>query len=134
MPRKPREIICPYCDKPAEQVTGKEIYPERYDLWDRNYWRCVPCDAYVGCHIHTTRPLGRMANAAQRKAKRIAHSRFDVVWKSGQFDRKGAYAWLASRMGLTAKECHIGMMNEEQCAEVVRHVDALLGTMPTEDV
>lgn len=34
--------------------------------------------------------------------------------------RNQAYAWLASQMGMTREECHMLLMNEEQCLQVVR--------------
>lgn len=75
-------VICSYCNKPAELVTGKEIYPHRPDLYPKKFWRCRPCTAYVGCHKPNagygdgTRPLGRLANAELRAAKSAAHAAF----------------------------------------------------------
>lgn len=33
-------------------------------------------------------------------------------------ERKEAYKWLASHLGIDGKDCHIGMFSEEQCKEV----------------
>lgn len=90
--------ICPHCGNPAVLTTGKVIYPRLYDLWKHNFWRCAPCDAFVGCHRNGakvgknpqgqplysdgTLPLGRLANADLRKAKQKAHGAFDRIWKS----------------------------------------------------
>ena len=41
-------LKCPYCGKDAALVTGDKIYPHRPDLYDRNFWLCTACDAYVG--------------------------------------------------------------------------------------
>lgn len=38
-------VICDYCDKPAELVTGAEVYPHRPDLHHKKFWLCKPCDA-----------------------------------------------------------------------------------------
>lgn len=52
---------CAYCGKPAALVTGRKIYPHRQDLWDKKIWECAPCEALVGCHPGTIKPLGRLA-------------------------------------------------------------------------
>jgi hypothetical protein len=131
---------CPYCGKPSEPVTGKEIYPHRGDLHNLKFFACMPCDAYVSCHKATGAPMGRLANKELRKAKQKAHWAFDKLWKDGYMKRKEAYQQLADRMGKT--EVHIGEMDEEQCAEVVKISYAMLNSIqkiqadsdgPTED-
>lgn len=113
---------CDYCGKPAELVTGDEIYPHRPDLSRLRFWRCEPCDAHVGCHRGTTRPLGRLANAELRRAKMAAHAAFDPLWKSGRMSRSEAYAWLADRLGIEADVCHIGMFDVAMCELVCEEV------------
>lgn len=122
---------CPYCDKPAMLVTGLSIYPRREDLAGLKFWLCRPCDAYVGCHkkgvwlgpggqkSDGTLPLGRLANAALRRAKSDAHAAFDPLWRSRGMTRAAAYKWLAHKVGMHSSECHIGMMDEAQCKRVV---------------
>jgi len=120
-------VICNYCDSAAELVTGAIVYPRRPDLADKPIYRCEPCDAWVGCHPGTTTPLGRLADAALRKAKMDAHAAFDPLWKrkaaqegwsKGKARGKG-YAWLAKQLGIPPGECHIGMMDVAMCHRVV---------------
>lgn len=120
-------VICPYCGKLAQLVSGSTIYPHRRDLSHLKFWRCDPCGAYVGCHKNSTRhvPLGRLANAELRAWKQQAHFNFDPLWKSGRMKRREAYAWLAVQMKIDFKDCHIGMFNVEQCKDVVRIIAAL---------
>lgn len=113
-------VTCPYCGQQATQVSGKVIYPHRPDLYDRLFWLCEPCNAYVGCHYGTSRPLGRLANSELRLAKRQAHVAFDKIWQHKHLTRRKAYAWLARQMGLTLETCHIGMFDVNQCEQVVR--------------
>lgn len=51
-----------------------------------------------------------------------AHRALDVHWQF-QANRRGAraqaYAWLAERMGLSVKDCHMGMFDEEQCRQAI---------------
>lgn len=114
-------VKCNYCGDNAELVTGEVIYPHRPDLSTLVFWRCEPCDAYVGCHKRSKNtPLGRLANAELRHFKTNAHRYFDVIWKRGYRSRTGAYAWLANQLGIKPSECHIGMFDVETCKEVAR--------------
>lgn len=114
------KVTCSYCNNPAKLVTGKEIYPHRDDLSFKKYWYCKPCSAYVGCHHPSERPLGRLANAELRKAKMAAHAVFDPLWGNKNFPtRSFAYKWLANKLGINVKDCHIGMFDAETCNKVV---------------
>lgn len=114
-------LLCPYCVSEPELVGGEVVYPHRPDLYEKRYYLCRPCDAYVGCHPGTTEPLGRLANSELRKAKQEAHAAFDPKWmlKDGKHRRKYAYAWLASQLRIDSKDCHIGMFDVETCRRVV---------------
>lgn len=130
---KPRtlQVTCPYCRDAAKLVDGRAIYPHRPDLSSKQFWQCKPCGAYVGCHAagvgqgDGTKPLGRLADAELRKAKKDAHFAFDGLWLNSPNRRRArgaAYAWLADAMGLTADECHIGEMDAQQCRRVFQLV------------
>lgn len=111
------KVSCPYCHRDADLVTGCAIYPRRRDLADKWFYRCVPCDARVGCHVGTKppKPLGRLANAELRGLKQQVHALFDPLWRSGTMSRNGAYAWLSKSLGISAANCHVGMFDEDQC-------------------
>lgn len=111
--------ICSYCGKFSALVNGTAIYPHRPDLAALPFYQCAPCSAYVGCHPGTTQPLGRLANAALRRAKSAAHRAFDPLWQSGDLSRKAAYSRLATNLGIDAAACHIGMFDKSQCAATV---------------
>ena len=111
--------ICPYCNSFSNLVSGKEIYPHRKDLFSLSFYSCSGCDAYVGTHKGTKKPLGRLANAELRKSKSEAHMAFDPLWKKGGMKRKEAYKWLAKSLGVDGKDCHIGMFDIDTCKEVV---------------
>lgn len=114
-----RRVLCPYCQRDAAKVTGKQIYPHRPDLYAKTFYECDPCDAYVGCHPGTDTPLGRLADAELREEKMRAHAAFDPIWRSGSKKRGSAYAWLADQLGIDKKECHIGMFDVAMCRRVV---------------
>jgi len=119
---------CPYCGSEVILIDSALIYN------GRGYgpvWVCSKypeCDAYVGCHKGTTKPLGRLANRELRTAKMAAHKAFDVLWQrraaTGRTNRKGArtrgYYWLAEQLKMPRSKCHIGMMDVNDCIRVVK--------------
>lgn len=129
MPKKKRRNVrCPYCGHDAELVDSAEIYRGRsYGL----AWLCRPCEAYVGCHQGTARPLGEPANKATREARMRAHAAFDAIWKPSttygrdrQDARRTAYRWLAAELGIDPYHCHIGQFDVETCRRVVEVCEA----------
>lgn len=113
--------ICLYCQQPSKEVDGTAIYKHRPDLAHLHFYMCEPCDAYVGTHRGTRKPLGTLANANLRRLRNQAHTAFDPLWSNeGGMPRKAAYAWLAQSMGLRDDECHIAMFNEDQCRMTIK--------------
>lgn len=112
---------CIECGRSTELVTGRDIYPHRPDLHDRNFWQCL-CGAYCGTHRGTTASLGYPCGGVTREARKAAHAAFDQLWRGPQAckSRSAAYRWLAREMGLHPDNCHIGTMNAAQAREVAR--------------
>lgn len=109
-------VYCPYCGCQAEFVDSSVVYHGRsYGM----VYLCRPCDAYVGTHKSTDKPLGRLANACLREKRKAAHQAFDRIWKAGYMPRSAAYGWLSKNMGLSVKDTHIGMFDELQCDAVI---------------
>jgi len=98
-------------------------------------WLCKPCDAYVGCHNNTKKPLGTMANRETREWRKKAHAVYDTLWDSGFKDkyweldgkdrramkymrrkRKELYERISKDFGY---EVHIGSSNIEQCKKII---------------
>ncbi len=115
-----REIYCDYCSRRAEYVDSAVIYGKSYGM----IYLCRSCNAYVGVHKGSDKPLGRLANAELREWKKRAHAAFDPIWQYGRFRRRrnAAYEWLAEKMGLTKEETHIGMFDVPQCKQVIQIV------------
>ena len=127
-----RTPVCPYCGTASEKVNGDRIYPYRPDLFEKVFYLCEPCGAYVGCHPGTEKPLGRIADAELRWWKSKAHAAFDPIWKA-RFRRKraadpsytksmargGRYKKLADLLGIDRKDCHIGMFDVGLCKKTV---------------
>lgn len=118
-------MTCPYCSAPVKLVDSSVIYN------GRSYgpaWVCSAypqCDAYVGCHPGTSKPLGRLADKRLRNAKMAAHKAFDPIWRTPSISRTPkqmraiAYRWLAEQLGVKPKHCHIGWFDAETCERVV---------------
>jgi hypothetical protein len=111
-----KEMICPYCNKPAEWLPNEAFYGKRFG---KSYmcWCCKACRAYVGCHNNTRQPLGTMANTELRKWRMEAHKAIDPLWKSGKYKRKTVYARLADAFG---EEIHVGEADIERCKDIIK--------------
>jgi len=110
--------ICSYCGYPPLLTESNFGYR----------WSCDPCEAYVGVHKGTQIPLGSLADAKLRNKRKEVHRYFDQMWRfamakrgiSKHKARGAAYKWLGEQMGLDPVECHIGMMDLEECALAIK--------------
>ena len=115
--------ICRYCGGvvrcvPAEKVYGNAAV-SRMKLWDRWFYQCQNCNARVGCHKGSKRPLGNVANEVLRLKRRETHQVFDAFWKRRGMTRTAAYKWLSEQMELSETEAHIGGFEVDQCQQVI---------------
>lgn len=124
--------VCPYCGQFSAKVGGDAIYPHRPDLHHKTFYQCAPCDAYVGTHPGTEKPLGRLADAELRRWKSRTHAAFDPIWQE-RYARKsahdtrykkgmargGRYKRLAELMGIPKEDCHIGMFDVAACQQAI---------------
>lgn len=108
-------MICPYCNKEAIWCENKEIYGKNYGKSYMCYY-CKPCNAYVGCHENSKKPLGTMANKELRDWRIKAHFHIDPLWKSKKLARGQVYARLNKIFG---REIHIGESDIETCQKIL---------------
>lgn len=58
--------ICRYCGGTVRLVPASMVYgaaaAKRLKLESEKFYQCQNCNARVGCHKGTTRPLGNLAN------------------------------------------------------------------------
>jgi hypothetical protein len=112
--------ICPYCSQESRKVRGSFLYRGRQNLADKIFYLCDACNAYIGCHPGSDKPLGSLAKAELRKLRNMAHGVFDPLWMYKHFQtRKKAYAWLAEQLGIPVDDCHMACFDEEQCRRVI---------------
>ena len=114
--------VCEYCG-------GKVIFTDSAALYGKSYgmvYLCTNCNASVGVHRGTNKPLGTLANTVLKLKRKEAHRTFDAIWteavcrKTKEISRTEAYAWLAGQMGLPVHRTHIAYFNVEQCDRVIR--------------
>lgn len=114
-------MFCPYCGREAVWCENKIIYGKNYGhSW--MMYLCEPCDAYVGCHNNTRRPLGIMANKELREWRKKAHKAIDPVWREYGAQRKEVYAALNRMFG---REVHVGESTIEECKEIIKRSSEL---------
>ena len=119
MPVDTTHLVCPACGRTAKLVGALEVYPHRPDLAGKRIYVCPSGCSRVGCHGDTTRPLGTLATATMREARRRAHAAFDPIWRTRGLTRAAAYVRLAEYLGIPVADCHIGRFDEAQCARVL---------------
>lgn len=115
--------ICRYCGGvvrlvPASKVYGKAA-AKRLNLEKERFYQCQNCNARVGCHKGTNRPLGNLANDVLRLKRMETHHVYDAFWKRRGMTRTQAYKWLAEQMCLPEKLTHIGGFEVDQCQAVI---------------
>jgi hypothetical protein len=116
-------LVCPYCNKATKYVNDSRVYGRSYGSY---VYVCFPCKAWVGVHKNTRVSLGRVSKEKLRELKMKAHNRFDLIWKemmlfriSKQVARCTAYEYMAEKMGIDVKECHVGYFDDKQCIKFI---------------
>lgn len=109
---------CNICDGLVELVPNSEVYDGRsFGMWPYCYL-CRSCGAYVGLHPDTDLPLGFLADASTREARRAAKIPFKLLERLHFKDRSAAYAWLARASGIDPVWCHFSMFDEDEAIRV----------------
>lgn len=118
---KPDLSICQYCHQTLKLVSGEVIYPHRPDLFNKKFWACLACDAYVGTHKNSKNntALGTVARPYLRQLRSKLHQEFDPLWQETELSRSAAYKKLAELMQIPSAYCHISWFNENQCAKAL---------------
>ncbi len=103
---------------PATAIYGTTA-AKRLELENEYIYQCQNCNARVGCHKGTTRPLGNVANETLRLKRIETHQVFDSHWKERHMSRTAAYRWLARMLHLPEGKAHIGGFEMDQCQQVI---------------
>jgi len=99
-----------------ELINNKEIYGKSYGSWPYAY-RCTICHSYVGLHPFTDIPLGTLADASLRKARKENKEPFEMLHRKGLLSRNEAYKKLSEKLNIPLEECHFGWFDEKRCRD-----------------
>ena len=89
-----RMEICRYCGGVIRLVSAQAVYGsavKRLGLEKEYIYQCQNCNARVGCHKGTKRPLGHVANETLRLKRMETHQVFAAFWKSKGVSRTKGY-------------------------------------------
>ena len=114
--------ICRYCGGIVRLVPAGSVYGDsavRLGLKGEKLYQCQNCNARVGCHRGTIRPLGDLANEVLRLKRIETHQVFDAYWTERGMSRTQAYRWLAKKMHLPERKAHIGGFEMHQCQKLI---------------
>ena len=121
---------CPYCNNPAKWVNNEEIYGKRYGKSYKAYY-CKPCNAYVGCHNNTRKPLGIMATKEMRDWRIKVHELVDKLWKDGYWSRGKVYSKLHDFYG---RHIHMGESTVELCKDIIDNFQTIFFNKPKKQI
>lgn len=110
------DMYCPYCYGEPEFSSSLEFYGVDYGS---SVYYCVECDARVGTHKGSDKPLGTLANSDLRKLRMTCHNLIDPYWRIGKYKRGTVYRRLSKAMELPQELTHIAMFDEEQCKKLI---------------
>lgn len=110
---------CLYCHQLSKKVSGKEIYPHHPDLKNLIFYRCLSCNAYIGTHKGTNKPLGNLASKELREARAKAYAAFEKKWIESHLTRSSAYNWLCVKLKISENESNIGLFDINMCKRLI---------------
>ena len=115
--------ICRYCGGTVHLVPAAIVYgsaaAKRLGIEQEKFYQCQNCNARVGCHKGTDRPMGNLANEALRMKRKETHQVFDGFWKSKGMSRTQGYKWMAKKLRLSEELAHIGGFEMDRCQKLI---------------
>lgn len=114
--------ICRYCGGVVRLIPAVKVYgasAKWLGLEGEMLYQCQNCNARVGCHKGSVRPLGDLANEVLRLKRVETHQIFDDFWKAKGMSRTKAYQWMAQKLKLPEDRAHIGGFEMDQCQRLI---------------
>ncbi|WP_299022363.1 zinc-finger-containing protein [uncultured Photobacterium sp.] len=114
---------CPHCSSKVVVKHHSEVFNRVYSDWPWLYC-CTHCDARVGMHPSTRIPLGTLADAKTRTARRTAKEQFLQWAKQRGYSRTRSYQMLSSMLDIKLNRTHFGWFDADTCKRVMSMLDA----------
>ncbi|QYY33749.1 DUF3268 family zinc-finger domain-containing protein (plasmid) [Cupriavidus pinatubonensis] len=123
--------VCDICGNSAQLAQAADpMYPYLEDHGP--VWICVPCQAWIGVRPRSRQhaPLGRLANAALRDAKKRLHDALEPLVAAkirrdgvNPFEARGkAIKWLAAELGFSLSTPSIHALSFEQSEQAIQYL------------
>lgn len=117
---KNENVICPYCNKIAELIKGKEIYPNTETLHNKLFYICKPCDAITQCDEDGITPTGTLANQELRQLRKIVFNNITNISKKQNISYNEFYKSLKKQLNF--KVTKLAKMDLETCKKIIDYI------------
>ena len=115
---------CNFCGRMSVVIKNNAyIYGRSYGDWPWVYicaGESECCGAYVGMHPFTNIPLGTLADAKTRTARKKCKAPFEALHQTGKISRGEAYEKLAEKLGIKKEQCHFGWFDADMCEKAAQ--------------
>ena len=112
------KTVCDVCLSENIVLTHRDASSKNHISGWPLIWLCLTCEASVGTHPDSDKPLGLMATKYTRSLRREAHLHFDKIHKCGFMSRERAYRWAREILGIRA-EFHISILSNVQLEKLI---------------
>ena len=117
---------CRYCQHEISIEKNSVVYNGReFGEWPWIYY-CAGCKSYVGMHPYTNIPLGTIADAKTRDARKTVKAQFYAFMENTGAKRTEAYRLLAGMMEIDPSSCHFGWFDVRECNAAKQALDKLI--------
>lgn len=79
----------------------------------------ITIEGDVSAHERTLLPMGTLANGDLRHKRILAHRALKKLQQDCQMEKWEVYIWLQAKLGLDARQTHIGQFSEYMCEQVI---------------
>jgi hypothetical protein len=115
----PPPTTCRYCGSKVRLVDDEVLYGQSYGS---KIFLCQndDCQARVGTHDGSKKPLGILADEELRRWRSTAHAAFDPIWQKTRRSRRAAYKMMQNAIGVSRSRAHIAMLDTGECKDLIR--------------
>lgn len=118
----PKKINCNLCGEEM-QIKSTRKFTYSSGVYNRfmGHGNFRQCNGIVGLHPDGT-ILSYPCDSKTKAARKAVHDLIDPLWKEGKVNRKKVYQHLASALGISKEQCHIGYFDYNECIKATRTI------------